>query len=232
MAERLGLEGVVFDLDATLVNLGEFVDWRTAHRSVLETYLSSGCDEEKVKLCTNEGLFRTLEFMGEELRGALHEDEARSVQGRVYEVLEAWELEGVSSCCVMPGCLESLEWLEERGVKMGVCTANSPMVAREVLRLQGIGDYFAAVVGRTPELRLKPHPDQVLACFRMMGVDPHRGVVVGDSPKDILAGKGAGARTVAIPVYFTRLEALEDAGPDIVLPSMAGLPEALSALKF
>ena len=40
--------------------------------------------------------------------------------------------------------------------------------------------------------------------------------MIGDSHNDVLAGKAAGARTIAIPVYFTRKEALEAAKPDAV----------------
>jgi phosphoglycolate phosphatase len=60
-----------------------------------------------------------------------------------------------------------------------------------------------------------------------MGVDPRDGVMVGDSHNDVLAGRAAGAKTVAIPVYFTNKEAMETAKPDAVIKSMWELPTVL-----
>ncbi len=38
--DSMKVEGVVFDLDATLINLGGVVDWRKAHIMVKEAYLA------------------------------------------------------------------------------------------------------------------------------------------------------------------------------------------------
>ena len=35
----LNVQGIVFDLDATLINLGGFVEWRKAHEEIVENYL-------------------------------------------------------------------------------------------------------------------------------------------------------------------------------------------------
>jgi phosphoglycolate phosphatase len=131
----------------------------------------------------------------------------------------------------MPGTYESLIWLRENGVKMGVCTSNSGNVAEKVLDKLGVSNYFDSVIGRTIGLRMKPHPDQVLACFEGIGVSPRDGVVVGDNHNDVLAAKAAGARAIAIPVYFTRKEAMEAAKPDAMVKSMMELPTLLLTFK-
>jgi phosphoglycolate phosphatase-like HAD superfamily hydrolase len=77
---------------------------------------------------------------------------------------------------------------------------------------------------------MKPHPAQLVECFRQIGVDPFKGVMVGDSHKDIIAGKRAGAFTVGIPVYFTRLELMKEAGVDVIINNLSELPVVLEGL--
>jgi HAD superfamily hydrolase (TIGR01509 family) len=131
----------------------------------------------------------------------------------------------------MSGTVEALDWLKERGVRMGVCTSNSEEVARMVLDKLEVASYFDSVVGRTKGLLMKPHPDQVLKCFREMCVEPSAGVMIGDSHNDVLAGKAAGAKAIGIPVYFTRMDAMNAAKPDALIKSMSELPETLLALR-
>ena len=74
------VDAVVFDLDATLINLGGFVEWRKAHEDIVRTYLENGCDEENVEACSAKGLFTMLEEMYD-INAAAH-GEARAVRYR------------------------------------------------------------------------------------------------------------------------------------------------------
>lgn len=231
-AYALDVEGVVFDLDATLVNLGGFVDWRDARRRVVEAYFECGCSESSVRRFGEEGLFNMLNLMWDELCATYPRDRAERIQERAYSAIAVCEAQGISKCRLMPGVIEALEWLTERGIVMGVATSNSAEVAEQILEIHGIRGFFAAVVGRTPKLRMKPHPDQFLACFEMMGVDPSRVVVVGDSVRDVKAAKAAGAYAVAVPAHFTKPEDLEKAGADHIISGLEELPVILSTLRF
>ena len=228
----LNVEGIVFDLDATLVNLGGFVNWREAHKQVVQAYLEEGCLESLVSRCSESGLFSMLNLMRDELCAALPQNEAERIQGNVYSLLETFEYHGISQCYLMSGCFETLVWLRENGVKMGVATSNSQSVAEKILEINKLRQFFLAVVGRSPELRMKPHPDQILTCFKKINVDPHRGVVVGDSVRDIGAAKAAGIYSIAIPTYFTKREALEKAGADKIIEGLWELPNTLTHIRF
>ena len=59
----------------------------------------------------------------------------------------------------------------------------------------------------------KPEPGMLLAACSDYGIDPSTSYTVGDSAKDVLAGKRAGTRTV-------RIAAADDAGADLVFPSL------------
>ena len=228
--ESLCFDGVVFDLDATLVNLGEHVDWRRAQEEVVKIYLTCGYGEEELKQRGTRGLFDLLNVVHEELATRRPKDEATKIQGKAFDVIEAYEMRGVEACGLMPRCLDALNWLRKRSIFMGVCTSNSIVAAEKILDSCGLASYFSSVVGRSIDLKMKPNPDQIEVCLRKMGVEPRRAVTVGDSHNDVLAGKAAGTFTVAIPVYFTRSEALNAAKPDAVIKSLHELPRALLGL--
>ena len=228
--ESLCFDGVVFDLDATLVNLGEHVDWRRAQEEVVKIYLACGYGEEELKQRGTRGLFGLLNVVHEELATRRPKDEATKIQGKAFDVIEAYEMRGVEACGLMPRCLDALNWLRKRSIFMGVCTSNSIVAAEKILDSCGLASYFSSVVGRSIDLKMKPNPDQIEVCLRKMGVEPRRAVTVGDSHNDVLAGKAAGTFTVAVPVYFTRSETLNAAKPDAVIKSLHELPRALLGL--
>ncbi len=224
---KQNVDAVVFDLDGTLINLGGFVDWERAQEDVFKTYIVHGCDEIKVAACRAKGLWSMLEEMYDLNAGDHGGRKATDIQEAVYRTLSGYEEEGIQLCAKMPGCSEALEWLRDRGIPMGVCTRNSQTTAEKALREKGIAHYFEAVVGCTTKHRTKPHPDQLLECYRVLEVEPSRGVIVGDSHHDVIMGKKAGSYTVAVPMYFSNVEKMKEAGVDRIIDSLAELPNAL-----
>jgi phosphoglycolate phosphatase len=224
----LELEGVVFDLDATLVNLGGFVDWGEAHRKALAAYLNSECSKDLIERCSKQGLFNMLNLVRDEISLTMPESKVEEIQEKAYSAIESCEVESVKVCQLMPSCDEVLDWLMRRSIKMSVATSNSQTIAEEILKSKEIAHYFSAVVGRSPQLKMKPYPDQILRCFDLMGVDPSNGIVVGDSVKDVLAAKKVGIYVVAVPAYFTKRDAIEKAGADVIIESLAELPSIFS----
>lgn len=225
------VKGVVFDLDATLVNLGGFVDWKKAHNKTKDTYLTCGCPEAMIDRLSEKGLFNMLNMVREENALTMDVADVERIQEMAYKTIELCEWEGAPSCHLMPGCSSTLRWLIDNGFLMGVATSNSQDVAEWVLKSNEIRRFFSSVVGRRPELRMKPHPDQIIKCIEEMGVEPYKSVVVGDSVKDVKAAKSAGITVIVIPSFFTRRQDIEDAGADLIINDLIELREALSSLK-
>ncbi len=226
----LKVEGIVFDLDATLVNLGGFVEWRKAHKEIVDNYLEMDCDDDLVRACSAKGLFSMIDEMYVNLVENDGSQEALHVQSTAYSILSSYEEKGATSCTIMEGCTDTLDWLKQQGIPCGVCTSNSPKSALQALEIQDLTGYFKSVVGRTIDLPMKPHPDQVLHCFNELNVDPVNGLMVGDSHKDVIAGKKAGAYTVGIPAYFTKVDLMKEADVDTILENISQLPSLISSL--
>jgi phosphoglycolate phosphatase len=224
------LEAVVFDLDATLINLGEYVDWGAAQKHVCTEYLNHGCNKETVQLNSSQGLFNLLGTMHDSIILSKGLAEACIIQEKIFSIIDRYETDGIK-CSLMPGTLEALEWLDSQDITLGICTSNSTNIAISILENLKLKSFFRSIIGRTVGLKLKPYPDQVLACFNMLGVLPESGVMVGDSHNDVLAGKAAGACTIAVPVYFTRINEMDAAKPDLIIKNLHELPLAITKLR-
>ena len=225
------VEGIVFDMDGTLANLGGFVDWKHAYHQAKGAYVECGCSLERIEGLGESNLFNMMNLVRDENVRSMDDESVRDIQRSVYAAVEECELEGIKHCSLMPGCVETLDWIRSRGIAMGVATSNSELVAEKVLESRGIRGYFGTIVGRRPELRMKPHPDQILKCLEEMGVDPSQGLVVGDSVKDVQSAKSANVPVVSIPSFFTRREAIERLGADVIIGELSELPGVVEKLN-
>lgn len=121
--------------------------------------------------------------------------------------------------------------LRARGLAIGLATNDSEGPARTHLSNHGVEDQFDFIAGFDSGYGGKPAPGQLLAFTRLLGLDPARVVMVGDSRHDLDAGRAAGMRCVAV---LTGIATTADLAPhaDVVLPdigALAGWIDALSA---
>lgn len=121
---------------------------------------------------------------------------------------------------VMPGVPELLEALSRiPHLVLGLATGNLEQGAYIKLRRAGLGSYFSfGGFGSDSENRT----DLVLAAIRrardhLEGDIPLDSIyVIGDTPRDILHGKEAGAKTVAVATGGSDVEELAKHDPDFV----------------
>ena len=121
-----------------------------------------------------------------------------------------------------------MDELLQRGLTLGVVTNDLETPARAHLREAGVDRVFAKVIACDSGFAAKPAPDMLIAFCEMVGLEPDEVVMVGDSPHDMIAARGAGMHRVAVltgTASRAQLEPLAQA----VLPSVAGLPRWLDA---
>jgi HAD superfamily hydrolase (TIGR01509 family) len=120
-----------------------------------------------------------------------------------------------------PGVIATLRALS--AFTLGVVTTKEPGQAEVVLRRLALTPFFRHTQGGTPDLRLKPAPDTILAALAALHCAPPHALMVGDTPADILAGKAAGTKTCAVTYGFGRRETLLPCAPDYVIDTFAEL---------
>jgi phosphoglycolate phosphatase len=116
--------------------------------------------------------------------------------------------------------------LRAAGHALGVATNDAEAVAHANLASLGLTAAFDFVAGFDSGHGGKPGPGMVTAFCAAMDLPPAACVMVGDSPHDLLAGRAAGARTVAV---LTGISGAADLAPlaDAVLPDIGHLPDWL-----
>ncbi|MGB3278876.1 MAG: HAD family hydrolase [Pseudorhodobacter sp.] len=112
--------------------------------------------------------------------------------------------------------------LRDRGLKIGLATNDTEAPARAHLSAHGVLELFDFVAGYDSGHGPKPGPGMCLAFARHTGIDPTRAAMVGDSCHDLIAGRAAGMRTVAV---LTGIAGAEELRPhaDVVLRDIGAL---------
>jgi phosphoglycolate phosphatase len=207
---------IVFDLDGTLADsLPDLA--AAANYACRRLGLPEHAQQEMGKMIGGGEANFVRRFLGPE-----HQD-------RFAEALELYisryEEHSGDATRLYPGVPETLARLAGR--RLAVLSNKMERLCRRVLAAMGIAHFFAAIKGGDSYGALKPSPLPLLSLAREVGVEPSRVLMVGDKPADVLTGREAGARTVAVTYGYGELEALTAAGPDAVLPGLTELPQYL-----
>jgi pyrophosphatase PpaX len=130
-----------------------------------------------------------------------------------------------------PGAADAIARLHERGHPLAVVTSKSDAIANRTLGHVALATRMAIVVGTESSTRHKPDPEPVHVALAHLRYAPHEALFVGDSPHDIQAGRAAGVVTVAASWGFFSRDALEAAGPDHYIASIAELPALVERIE-
>ena len=109
---------------------------------------------------------------------------------------------------------------------IAVATTKRSESARRVLAGTGLLGYIDEVVG-SDGLPPKPDPAILIEAARRAGIDVRRALMVGDTDRDILAARRAGARVAAVAYGGLGAEELLRHEPDHLLRSFGELSRVL-----
>jgi phosphoglycolate phosphatase len=129
-----------------------------------------------------------------------------------------------------PGARELLAELQERGMRMGLCTNKPQAATTGLLQALGMAGFFASAVGGDTLPVRKPDPGHLAAVLADLGVRPEAAVMVGDSRNDLLTARGLGVPCILVSFGYTTVPARE-LEPDAVIDHLADLPRALAGLR-
>jgi phosphoglycolate phosphatase-like HAD superfamily hydrolase len=127
----------------------------------------------------------------------------------------------------VPGMEDALRTLSRRFV-MCVVSARDQRSTQRFLEQFNIAPLFQCVATAHTCRHTKPFPDPILWASRQMRVRPDECLMIGDTTVDICAGKAAGAQTVGVLSGFGELTELQNCQANLILPSVAELPNVLN----
>jgi len=152
-------------------------------------------------------------------------DEAEESFHAFYESRLGAEVRLVGGLAGVVDHARSLGW------RVGVFTGKGRRSAEFTLAELGLRDRVEHIVSGDDVGRPKPDPEGVFRAAEALGVEPGRVLLVGDSPVDVAAGRGAGARTAAVLWAAFKPDRLRQAGPDFLCERVEDLRAAVDALE-
>jgi HAD superfamily hydrolase (TIGR01509 family) len=184
------VRALIFDLDGTLVDTvyAHVFAWQ---RALSESGMAIDGWRIHRRIGMSGGLFTRA--VGREIGRDLTPEETQAIQRRHGELF----LELLGERRPLPGAVELLQYLRQRGIPHGIATSGRrPDIDRSLAAL-GVGPELV-VIERGDVPRAKPEPDLFLACQKKLGVSPEECYVVGDAVWDLLAARRAGMLSVGL----------------------------------
>ena len=208
------IQGVLFDKDGTLL---EFADcWHYILSSVVDTlekrhFIGIECNRElrRVAGLTATGFESdslaqhcTTAELAQEWSHAAAQYKAGSGDFLPAEYLRTLiDEEAVSERVpIVPveGAPELLDYCRNRGLPVGVVTADTEVSTRHSLSRAGFLPYLSYLATQDSPLPPKPDPASALLCCRQWGVAPHQVLYLGDSERDMLFAANSGMPFVGV----------------------------------
>jgi len=209
------LEGLLFDFDGTLAKPAiDFAYMRQVVRAIAERY----------GVCLVQlGDMPALEIAAAgRAQLAVHgKDLVKRFDREVERALLDIELEAAERTELYPEVPRMLDLLAAMRYRIGIVTRNSRAALKRVLRRVPLRHHLLLTRDDVPSV--KPDPAHLKIALQALHLSASKAAMVGDHPMDILAGKRAGVRTVAVLASGTQVEAFEPFEPDLIVEQVTDL---------
>ncbi|WP_313342608.1 HAD family hydrolase [Sedimentibacter sp.] len=231
------IKGILFDKDGTLI---DFSLWIDAAANTIKKLMKEYCLED-------DNIFNELKKSigikenGAEPFGALanrsHEDVAAELhfvlskyrnielepfQKHVVELIRGEVLRDEVKIKPLTDIRALYEYLNSKGIKMGLATADSYQSAMHMIDKLNLHDCFDFIGSNDGVMKLKPHKDECERFCSMYGLNPEEVAIVGDSYYDMMFAKNSGAIGVGVLSGVSCKINLKDIG-DVIIPSANSL---------
>jgi len=218
-------KAILFDIDGTLLHTGGAgaEAWQRAFRELYEV-------EANIEEHTHAGMTdpEIAEIVFREVLGRDGSDVERAEAIGCYLGHLANAVAESEGYFVIPGIEELLPRLAEHGVLLGVVTGNIEPAAQIKLARGDLDKYFAfGGYGSDSRSRTALTKKALERGAEASGapLDLEQTIAVGDTPRDVKAGHGAGIKVVGVATGSYSVEELKDADADWAIPDVAsGFP--------
>ncbi len=206
----MNIKGVLFDLDGTLLDTSELIV--ESFRYTFKQHCNYDISVSEVHDFFGKSLRLAMETLGKDKADELI-DTYREHNAKYHD----------EKIAIFPEVAETIKTMYDNGIKLAVVTSKTKKTALRGLKLFGLESYFSTVIGINECINPKPHPEPVNIALQELKLAPEVCLMVGDSPADIMSGKQAGVKTVA--VKWTQLDwlKLQEQEPDYVLQKMSDI---------
>ena len=186
-----GIKAVIFDMDGVIIDSEPL--WRIA---MIQSFTEIGIPftDEHCRITTGLRFKEVADFWFTK-HGITHITVDEFDELVINRLCDLIGKEGKT----MKGVLEALQFLKEKGLKIGIGTSSNERLMNTVVAVLKIRHYFNELCSAEHMQYGKPHPQVYLTCAEKLGVNPLNCLVIEDSVNGIIAGKAAQMKVLAIP---------------------------------
>jgi phosphoglycolate phosphatase len=215
------LSSIIFDLDGTLVDTA--LDLAASLNFTLEENHFRKIAPELVKNLVGYGALALIR-RGLEYNDVAHTEDGLRRMHRQY--LDYYGDNIAVHSRPYEGCIDFLERLKERGLKLGVCTNKPAALANQLLEELNMRQFFGAVLGADSLENNKPHGDHILATLNQLQANVSSTLMVGDSKTDLDAARNAGVPVILFSHGYSPV-AVQTMGAEKVIDNFQALGKLL-----
>jgi phosphoglycolate phosphatase len=216
----MSIKLLIFDLDGTLVDTARDITEALNHAIAPHGLGPAGVEE--VKALIGEGTTRLIE----KALSPLGEANDETVKAVLKSFLDYYSENLSVHSRLYPNVRETLRKL--RAFEKAVLSNKREDLSRRLLEDLGVAGEFTLIAGSDTTSSKKPSPEPVRYVLEKTGARAENALMVGDSPYDIEAAKGAGVKTVAVTYGYRDRALLKDA--DFVMEDLGELVPLLARL--
>ena len=237
MKNPADIKGILFDKDGTLV------DFNATWLSIADFMAMDAAEGDRWKAD------RLLSAAGFDFVNKRFKPDSIFASGTNMDVVELWfprlsdedqmlavarfneitSVQGSSMAVALPGIVGALTALHKRAYRLGVATNDSTAGAEKTMVTLGVAQLFDAAYGYDAVANPKPAPDTILAFCDLTGLRPAEIAMVGDNRHDLEMARAGGCGLAVGVLSGTGTRESLSAIADVVLDSVADLPDFLSA---
>jgi len=133
----------------------------------------------------------------------------------------------IDQSVLYPSVIKTLDMVNQRDILISLLTTKTQDQAEKIIRYFNLSEHFDFIMGRRDGMRVKPHPEPLLAICKELKVSAAETLMVGDTELDIECGRSAGSATCAVLYGYRERENLFKENADFYIDSIADLTDLL-----
>lgn len=216
------LQGILFDLDGTLVDSVPDLAWAMDEALLASGYSAAG--EERVRGWVGNGApklaQRATAWAQSVSEDATPESDTQRVLAAFYEF---YARDSSSRSQLYPGVREALAHWHQQGLKLACVTNKPERFTHPILREFAIHEFMPVVVGGDTLPQRKPDPAPLLHACGLLGLAVENVVMVGDSANDVGAARAIAMPVACVSYGYNHGEPVSAAQPDLLVDHFSEL---------
>lgn len=127
----------------------------------------------------------------------------------------------MSQIKLFPEVKDTLIELHKQGKRLAIATSRNKVSLTEIMKRQGVYDYFELLVSASDGYEPKPSPSMVMGILEQMDFTENETMVIGDTTFDLEMGNNAHCWTCAVTYGNHTRERLLTAQPNFIVDSFS-----------